>query len=60
MRRFAGGAVAALVAGLLLAAPAAARVDYSGQAYNILAPGEFGGRARHSVLDRPGRCSTTR
>jgi acyl-homoserine lactone acylase PvdQ len=43
MRRFAAGAVAALVAGLLLAGPAAARVDYSGQAYNILAPGEFGG-----------------
>jgi len=43
MLRFAGGTLAALIAALLLAAPAGARIDYSGPAYNILAPGEFGG-----------------
>lgn len=43
MRTIAGGVLAVLAAALLLAAPAAARVDYSGPAYNVLAPGEFGG-----------------
>ena len=43
MRTIAGGALAVLAAALTLAAPAAARVDYSGPAYNILAPGEYGG-----------------
>ncbi len=35
--------VVAVVLSLLAAVPALARVDYSGPAYNILAPGEFGG-----------------
>jgi acyl-homoserine lactone acylase PvdQ len=43
VRRFAGGVVATLVAALLIAVPASARTDYSGPAFNILAPGEFGG-----------------
>ncbi len=43
MRAFAGGAVTALITILLVAAPAGARVDFSGPAFNILAPGEFGG-----------------
>jgi acyl-homoserine lactone acylase PvdQ len=43
LRRFAGGVVATLVAALLIAVPAGARTDYSGPAFNILAPGEFGG-----------------
>ena len=43
MRRFARGLAAAVVATLLAAVPAAARTDFSGPAFNILAPGEFGG-----------------
>jgi len=43
VRTFAGGVVATLVAALLMVAPAGARVDYSGPAFDILAPGEFGG-----------------
>ncbi|HTX30714.1 MAG TPA: penicillin acylase family protein [Solirubrobacteraceae bacterium] len=43
MRKFAGGIAATLVAVLLSAGPAVARVDFSGPAYDILAPGEFGG-----------------
>ncbi len=43
LRKFAGGVVASLLAALLIVAPAAARVDFSGPAFNILAPGEFGG-----------------
>ena len=43
MRGFVGGVVSALAVGLLIVAPAQARVDYSGPAFNILAPGEFGG-----------------
>jgi acyl-homoserine lactone acylase PvdQ len=35
--------VVALAAALLFAASAQARVDFSGSAFNILAPGEFGG-----------------
>jgi acyl-homoserine lactone acylase PvdQ len=41
--KFAGGVAATLVALLLNAGPAVARVDFSGPAYDILAPGEFGG-----------------
>ncbi len=43
VRRFAAGVVATMVAALLIAVPASARTDYSGPAYNILAPGEYGG-----------------
>ncbi len=43
MRKFAGGFVAAVVVALLFVAPAAAQVDFSGPAFNILAPGQFGG-----------------
>ncbi len=43
IRSLARGAVAALVGALLLAAPALGRVDFSGPAFNILAPGQFGG-----------------
>ena len=43
MRKFAGGILGSLVAVLIIAAPVQARVDYSGPAYNILAPGEYGG-----------------
>ncbi len=44
MKRTFAGALAALIAALLvLAASAVAKTDYSGPAYNILAPGEFGG-----------------
>ena len=43
MRTFAGGVLATLVVALLVAAPAGAQVDYSGPAFDILAPGEFGG-----------------
>ena len=43
LRTLAGSGVATVVAILLMAVPAGARVDYSGQAYDILAPGEFGG-----------------
>ena len=43
MRKVAGGMLGTLTAVLLIAAPVQARVDYSGPAYNILAPGEFGG-----------------
>ncbi len=42
VRAFAGGVVVALVSLLLVVAPAGARVDFSGPAFNILAPGEFG------------------
>ncbi|HXO08964.1 MAG TPA: penicillin acylase family protein, partial [Solirubrobacteraceae bacterium] len=37
------GAATLLATLLLITIPASARIDYSGQAYNILAPGEFGG-----------------
>lgn len=43
VRAVAGGVVSTLVAVLLIVAPAQARVDFSGPAFNILAPGEFGG-----------------
>ena len=43
MVRTLAAVLATLVAALLVAAPAGARLDYSGQAYNILAPGEYGG-----------------
>ena len=43
VRAFAGGVVSTLVTVLLIAAPAGARVDFSGPAFNILAPGQFGG-----------------
>ena len=43
LRAFAGGVVATLVSVVLVVAPAGARVDFSGPAFNILAPGEFGG-----------------
>ena len=43
VRAFVAGVFATLVAGLLIVAPAGARVDFSGPAFNILAPGEFGG-----------------
>ncbi len=43
MRRFAGCLAGVLAATLLVAVTAQARTDYSGPAYNILAPGEFGG-----------------
>jgi len=43
VRVFVGSIVATLVAVLLVAMPAAARLDFSGPAFNILAPGEFGG-----------------
>ena len=43
LRTLAASGVATVVAILLMAVPAGARVDYSGQAYDILAPGEFGG-----------------
>ena len=43
LRTHAAGIVATLIAALLMAVPASARTDYSGQAYDILAPGEFGG-----------------
>ncbi len=43
LRTHAAGIVATVIAILLMAGPASARTDYSGQAYNILAPGEFGG-----------------
>ncbi|HEY2260609.1 MAG TPA: penicillin acylase family protein [Solirubrobacteraceae bacterium] len=43
MKRLLGGTAAVLVVALALAASAAARVDFSGPAFNILAPGEFGG-----------------
>ena len=41
---FLGGLIAtAMSLALVIAAPANARLDYSGPAFNILAPGEFGG-----------------
>ena len=43
MRKLAVCFLGCVVAILLSAASAQARVDYSGAAYNILAPGEFGG-----------------
>jgi acyl-homoserine lactone acylase PvdQ len=43
LRTFGSGLAATVVSILLLAAPAGARVDFSGPAFNILAPGEFGG-----------------
>jgi acyl-homoserine lactone acylase PvdQ len=43
VKRLVGGMVAAFVGSLLLAAAAGARVDFSGPAFNILAPGAFGG-----------------
>jgi hypothetical protein len=43
VRAFIGGVVATLATALLVVAPAGARVDFSGPAFNILAPGEFGG-----------------
>ncbi len=43
LRMHAAGIVATVIAILLMAVPASARTDYSGQAYDILAPGEFGG-----------------
>jgi hypothetical protein len=43
VRRFAVGFVATAVVGLLFVAPASARIDFSGPAFNILAPGQFGG-----------------
>ena len=43
VRAFAGGVVATLAAALLIVAPAGAQVDFSGLAFNILAPGQFGG-----------------
>ena len=43
LRAFAGGVIATLVSVVLSVAPAGARVDFSGPAFNILAPGEFGG-----------------
>ena len=43
LRTFAGGVVSMLVTALLIVAPAGARVDFSGPAFNILAPGQFGG-----------------
>ncbi len=43
VRKFFGALALALVAVLLIAASAAARTDFSGPAFNILAPGEFGG-----------------
>ncbi|MEA2145379.1 MAG: hypothetical protein QOG59_966 [Solirubrobacteraceae bacterium] len=43
MRVLGRSLMVAVVAAVLAAAPATARVDYSGPAYNILAAGEFGG-----------------
>jgi acyl-homoserine lactone acylase PvdQ len=43
VRTVVGGLVATLAAALMFVAPAVARVDFSGPAFNILAPGEFGG-----------------
>ncbi len=43
MRKLAGGILGSLAVALMIAAPVQARVDYSGPAYNILAPGEYGG-----------------
>jgi acyl-homoserine lactone acylase PvdQ len=43
VRKLVGGVLATLVAGLLMVAPASARVDFSGPAFNILAPGQDGG-----------------
>jgi acyl-homoserine lactone acylase PvdQ len=43
VRTLARGVIVAAITALLTAAPAMAGVDFSGPAYNILAPGEFGG-----------------
>jgi acyl-homoserine lactone acylase PvdQ len=43
MRRVIRGVAGTLIAFLLIAAAAAARVDFSGPAFDILAPGEYGG-----------------
>jgi len=43
VRAIARGVVSTLVAVLLMVSPAGARVDFSGPAFNILAPGQFGG-----------------
>jgi acyl-homoserine lactone acylase PvdQ len=43
LRTFGGSLAATVVSILLLATPASARLDFSGPAFNILAPGEFGG-----------------
>jgi acyl-homoserine lactone acylase PvdQ len=43
LRTLGGGLAATVVSILLLAAPAGARLDFSGPAFNILAPGQFGG-----------------
>jgi acyl-homoserine lactone acylase PvdQ len=43
VRKCAGGVVATLVATLVIVTSAGARVDFSGPAFNILAPGEYGG-----------------
>ena len=57
VRAFVAGVFATLVAGLLIVAPAGARVDFSGPAFNILAPGEFGGFPPTGT--RPTRASST-
>src|SRR5579871_244674 len=43
VRKLCGAVVATVVAVLLGAPPAGANIDFSGPAFNILAPGEFGG-----------------
>ncbi len=43
VRTFVGVVAAMLIAALVVVAPAGAQVDFSGPAFNILAPGEFGG-----------------
>jgi Penicillin amidase len=55
VRALAGGVLAALVAALLIAAPAGARVDFSGPAFNILASGEFGGLPANQYSTDQGR-----
>ncbi len=55
VRALAGGVLATLVVGLLIVAQAGARVDFSGPAFNILAPGEFGGLPANRYSTDQGR-----
>jgi acyl-homoserine lactone acylase PvdQ len=55
IRRFAGGVVATCVVVLLIAVPATAKIDFSGPAFNILAPGQFGGLPANQYSTDQGR-----
>ena len=55
VRAIAGGVASTLVAVLLIVSPAGAQVDFSGPAFNILAPGQFGGLPANQYSTDQGR-----